>query len=179
MRRMIVAIFIFGVVLSASFVVMAEDFYVIPVKGQFTSWDKKILGSTRFQLRLDNEAVLDKETGLVWERSPSTTKTSWLLACNSCYKLEVGGRKGWRPATVEELASLIDTTNQNPALPTGHPFNNIQPLPNDYYWSSTTDIDLSGSAWVINFGAGTLHGNSKGNNNLIWCVRGGHGYDAY
>ena len=39
---------------------------------------------------------------------------------------EVGGRKGWRLPSIYELANLVDTTQQNPSLPKGHPFTNIQ-----------------------------------------------------
>ena len=34
------------------------------------AWSQKLPASARFQLVLDNAAVLDKETGLVWEKSP-------------------------------------------------------------------------------------------------------------
>ena len=40
--------------------------------------------------------------------------------------MTVGGTKGWRLPSVAELASLVDPANSNPALPTGHPFSNVQ-----------------------------------------------------
>ena len=36
------------------------------------TWSQKLPAAQRFELVLDGAAVLDKETGLVWEQSPST-----------------------------------------------------------------------------------------------------------
>src|SRR5262249_61948747 len=58
----------------------------------------------------NNEAVLDKETGLVWEQSPDSTSFAWAAAIAHCYQQDVGGRKGWRLPTVEELARLLEPT---------------------------------------------------------------------
>ena len=35
------------------------------------NWGDKLRDAYRFELVLDDAGVLDKETGLVWERSPS------------------------------------------------------------------------------------------------------------
>src|SRR4029450_13632773 len=84
------------------------------------SWDQKLPASTRFIVlsNWNNEAVLDRETGLVWEQSPSSTGVSWLGAHTSCLVLNKGGRKGWRIPTAQELVSLVDPTATNPALTT-------------------------------------------------------------
>lgn len=105
------------------------------------SWSKKINDtSKRFEIAwsslLGGSAVLDKETGLVWEQSPDTTLRPWIAAVIYAYQKEVGGRKGWRLPTVEELASLVDTSvSGSPKLPSNHPFTNVQ---SGSYWSSTT-----------------------------------------
>jgi hypothetical protein len=73
------------------------------------SWDKQIEGQSRFVVlkQWDDEAVLDKETGLVWERSPSTAAVgNWFGASNTCLGKTVGGRWGWRLPAFEELARL-------------------------------------------------------------------------
>lgn len=143
------------------------------------TWSQKITDSAaRFELVLDGAGVLDKETGLVWEQSPrSETIGSWYAACSHCYQKEIGERKGWRLPTVEELASLVDTTNINPALPTGHPFNNVQSI---YYWSSTTGASYPDSAWRVGLHYGYVYDINKSYDSYyVWCVRGGHGHDAY
>jgi len=166
-------ILVFSVVLCSS-AVIAEGFYVIPVKGQVTSWDKKISGATRFKLVLDDEAVLDKETGLVWEQAPATGTSDWGASCFACYRRTVGGRYGWRPPTVEELASLFDPSLLN--LPSGHPFTNVS---SGSFWSSTTNRNYGGANGFM-LGGGVFGGEPKNNtNSRIWCVRGGWGHDAY
>jgi hypothetical protein len=140
------------------------------------SWSKKITdASKRFETVLDGAAVLDKETGLVWEKSPDTTTRTWADAIVYAYQKTVGGRKGWRLPTVEELASLVDPTQTNPALTSGHPFTNVQSYG---YWSSTTYVHVASGAWFVDFYYGGVGGNGKGYNYDVWCVRGGHGHDA-
>ena len=84
------------------------------------AWSQKIPTSERFVLVLDGAGVLDKETGLVWDREGSTEMMNWLEAIWYCYNLDNGDRKGWRLPTVDELASLIDPLQANPALPPGY-----------------------------------------------------------
>ena len=135
------------------------------------TWSQKLPAGERFVIVLNGAAVLDKETGLVWEKSPSTTLFPWALAVGSGYNKTVGGRKGWRLPTIEELASLIDTTLSNPALPSGHPFVNVQP---NFYWSRNTDTDIIGTAWIVDLSDGTVGIVSKTVTNYYgWFVRGG------
>jgi hypothetical protein len=141
------------------------------------TWSQIIPGSERFELVMGGAAVLDKETGLVWEQSPDTTKRTWTSACSHCYQKEVANRKGWRTPTIEELASLVDNDNSPLALPTNHPFSNVQM---SFYWSSATVAGSTGYAWYVYFyGGGFVGSRVKGGSNYVWCVRGGHGHDAY
>ena len=134
-------------------------------------------GSSRFECVMDGQAVLDKETGLVWERSPDDTLRKWSAAISHCYEREVANRKGWRLPTVEELASLVDNDNSNPPLPTDHPFSNVQ---SDFYLSSTTYRNDTTSMLAIQFTGGLVQVGTKSTAyGYEWCVRGGYGYDAY
>ncbi len=143
-----------------------------------TTWEKKISISRFVVLKdLDGAAVFDKETGRVWEQSPSTATFVWDNALPHCYTLEIGGRKGWRLPTIEELASLVDTSQSNPALPAGNPFSNVQSA-GSLYSSATTDTVFSSFAWKVGFATGGVVVNGKDVANFVWCVRGGQGIDG-
>jgi len=147
----------------------------------FPSWDTQINSPGRFKVldHFADAAVLDKETGLVWEQSPDTGTRSWFDALVHCYQRTVGGRKGWRLPTIEELASLIDPNNPtgNPDLPPGHPFSNVQ---SSSYWSAATFASDTSFAWVVNLGNGVVVIDDKTHTGtlFVWCVRGGQGIDG-
>lgn len=139
------------------------------------SWDQALPASTRFVVltSLGGEAVLDRETGLVWERAPNATATLWDATTPAkCLNRTTGGRKGWRVPAIFELASLIDPTVTAPAamLPPGHPFK----LPRYVWlWSSTRDSNVSPLMWGVNTFDGTVgqyHPATAGM--MLWCVRG-------
>ena len=144
------------------------------------SWDEKLICATpkncpRF-LVLSNwssAAVLDKETGLVWERSPSTSVFSWDNAQIQCNTLTTGGRLGWHLPTLQELTSLADPT-QTFSLPPGHPFQNLQ---FSGYWSATSSASSPGAAWTVTFNGIELTITNISAPQNVWCVRGGQGVD--
>jgi hypothetical protein len=132
------------------------------------TWSQKLSAAQRFVIVLDGAAVLDKETGLVWEKSPDTAQRTWSNAVIDAYGKNVGGRKGWRLPRIEELASLAE-------LPPGHPFQNVQEEFTDRYWTSTEDADDPSSAWCVMFIDGSLLRRPKANSQFyyLWAVRGG------
>ena len=127
----------------------------------------------------NSDAVLDKQTGLVWEKSPQTTSAKWSVARHACIEKNVGGQKGWRLPSLEELASLVDPSVAPPrlALPPGHPFLAVQSA---VYWSATrVDEDPRGS-WGVHFGLG---GGATfinwAHSVQVWCVRSGMNADQH
>ena len=146
-------------------------------------WDQALPVAKRFVVMaaFNNEAVLDKNTGLVWEKSPTTTTNAWVGACHDCLNKIIGGQKGWRLPSIPELASLVDPSvaSPGPTLPLGHPFLNVQP---NIYWSATSVqgfTDQPGLAWIVTFFAGEVTSNTKTDFRHVWCVRGGMNADAY
>ncbi len=146
------------------------------------AWSKTLQCDTttcpRFELVMGGAAVLDHETGLVWEQSPNTNTYAWTNAFLVCQQRTIGNRQGWRLPTIEELQSLVDPTvaAPGPTLPSGHPFSNIQT--SNVYWSASTDASSSTYALFVNFNNGFVNNSDKGNISYVWCVRGGQGYDG-
>ena len=127
--------------------------------------------SSRFDCVMEGAAVLDKETGLVWDRAPAGKRISWGSALQRCYNRSVAGRKGWRLPNIEELTSLLDTTQNDPALPTPHPFTLTEPEPG-FYWTKTSVTINRDWAWSIFLGLGEVIPTDKEINGYSWCVRG-------
>jgi hypothetical protein len=125
---------------------------------------------------MSSAAVLDRETGLVWERSPSSTLYMWKDASAVCTFHTLGNRRGWRLPTIQELASLMDPTVPfpGPTLPAGHPFQNVAM---DNYWSANTWVEDSSYAWFVDFRDGFVKVGAKSATLRRWCVRGGQGVD--
>lgn len=149
------------------------------------SWDQSLPGSERFVRVLPTittpagEGVLDKQTGLVWEQSPQTSGTTWLLARVRCLRRGTGGQMGWRLPSIHELPSLVVPGDPAgvPDLPVGHPFSNVQ---SSSYWSATTNVGDPTSAWGVGFSNGFVPPRVKTDSGFVWCVRGGSpGPDAY
>jgi hypothetical protein len=125
-----------------------------------------------------NGTVTDNLTGLMWTLNaniyyPEDIKRSWEEALYDCTNCTEGGYIDWRLPNVKELLSLIDFSQEIPALPPGHPFNcgNAR-----RYWSSTTAASdypyFSSHAWLIHVGGFTLL-QLKDFHYYVWCVRGG------
>ncbi len=136
------------------------------------SWDQQIPTSQRFIAlsNWNNAAVLDRETGLVWERSPSSPDANWTNAQYACIFLRVANRLGWRLPTVQELASLMDQTASDPPLPPGSPFT----IALGSYWSATNYSAEANSAWIVGlYYNGGFSSATKDQGLHVWCVRGG------
>lgn len=128
--------------------------------------------SPRFRCVLaNNEAVLDRETGLVWERAPAATRHPWDQAVDfRCPVRGTGNRRGWRLPTAEELLSLLGAGG-------GHPFISVQAS----YWTSTVSvIDNTYAASVLTTPSLDAGGDAGGfefllktDTHFVWCVRGG------
>lgn len=150
---------------------------VVPAKPP--NWDKVINSPGRFKVLsgFEREAVLDKETGLVWEKTPSPAASpSWIGAVNGCYGKPVGGRNGFRLPTMSELATLLDRS-QPDGLPNGHPF----VMTPGTYWSHTSVADPANRlAFTQEFGDDHSVAGYGITESFIfyWCVRAPGGLDG-
>jgi hypothetical protein len=163
---------------------------------QIQSWDKQIAGG-RFKILgpFNNEAVLDQETGLVWERQPSALKARWspygfdefpATAHIFCNVKTIGKRLGWRLPTIQELASIMDPSQRTPSLPPGHPFILTAEQNAGQFWSSsisaTDPLTSPHSAWMVDLSVLPADDNvleaDMTDPRYYWCVRGGSGTDS-
>jgi hypothetical protein len=132
--------------------------------------------SSRFQCVLAGGGVLDRETGLVWAKSPDPNLATWSSAVTVCQASGNAGRAGWRLPTIDELRSLVDTAaSVAPFLPAGHPFTSF--VTNDAYWSATT-VNATTTAQAQQFDSKFMTTLDKSTAHRAWCVRGGQGYDG-
>lgn len=126
-----------------------------------TAWSQTLAPNARFVIlsNLSSDAVLDRETGLVWTRKTVKHSNAPGAADNICTLAEVGGRRGWRLPTSTELLSLVDTSRPQlegvPRLPVGHPF--LFPPGGDFpdsmvHWAS--DAPFAGGNVMAFFASG-------------------------
>jgi hypothetical protein len=146
-------------------------------------WARVINSPSRFEILSDfsGEAVLDNETGLVWQRTPVPGEGEPIEAPRrdafiTCAEKTIGTRKGWRLPKVEELASLVDSTQQPPSLPPNHPFTDVNPT--GLYWTASTVSTGEGLLVTFNMSQAPIDLQNVDNPNLYWCVRGGGGHDG-
>jgi hypothetical protein len=176
----LIAVGVLAVAVGVAWAVSSNGpYYAMP------AWDQKLAAAPRFVVLLDwnSQAVLDRNTGLVWEQAPAATLQNWQSASLNCINKNVGGRKGWRLPSMPELASLVDPSVAipGPTLPPGHPFTIVQPAENvgKEYWSASTEADFPLGAWAVGFLGGGVNGFNKTATFSAWCVRGGMNADAY
>ena len=176
MRQVLLALSMLGTLAVASAPAGAQisqngSYYALP------SWNQQIPADTRFIVLMDwsSAAVLDRDTGLVWERAPSTSTFLWVDAIFACRGETVGNRRSWRLASYEELTSLLDPTQSNPALPAGSPFQGIGAT--DLFWTATTDESSQTAAWFVEIASAatfqTALKTAPANLFRPWCVRTG------
>ena len=153
--------------------VVNGPYYAMP------AWDQTLPASTRFLVlsNLNGEAVLDRETGLVWERKLSDGRT-YESNYNACIQAKTGGRFGWRLPTAPELGTLFDpAVAASPGLPVGHPFLSF---PGGNVALSTSTFFTNGNNAALFYGPLPDGRNSVGIGALgltgearALCVRGG------
>jgi len=121
----------------------------------------------RFTLVLEGAGVKDNQTGHIWEQEPDRIHDVWSASVARCTTKTVGGKSGWRAPSVDELKTLIDTSQHDPALPAGHPFSNIK---SEIYWTATPDPKDDIVAWQISFFSGEPVTDQKSGTRRMWCV---------
>ena len=145
------------------------------------SWDQQLPASTRWITLTNwgNAAVLDRETGLVWQQDPGANFSEvWAVDVATCQFASSGGRNGWRLPAAEELSTLLDPTTGE--LFSGAPFNFFGvKTALASFWTATTYPGDTSDAFLVSFGSGGVAGGvgfgPKTFTAAFWCVRGYQG----
>jgi hypothetical protein len=143
-------------------------------------WDTNNPPATRFTTAFPG-AILDKNTGLVWEQAPDTTRRVWPVAPSYCANKNVGGTVGWRLPSVVELKSVQDPSLPAPFVP-GSVFTGVQSTGNPLlgaYWTASSSTEVPTNSWIVNFHDGNVFFDNRANPFYTWCVRGGMNADQY
>ena len=145
--------------------------------------------------------VTDNLTSLVWTKDANLMKTRdpgfdndltfswvnstagdgavmWQHALDYVKKLNTEnylGHNDWRLPNINELRSLIDLSQMNPALPAGHPFINVQYSSTQDWIRYLSSTSFGGGAWSVDMGSGDVSVTtvSKIAPFYVWPVRGG------
>ncbi|MBN2574403.1 MAG: DUF1566 domain-containing protein [Deltaproteobacteria bacterium] len=105
--------------------------------------------------------VLDNKTGLTWQRSPGSTTYTRSQAGLQC-------SSGWRLPSVTELATIVDVSQQSPAIDASAFPSTPYDLP---FWSATMAVPDSTTAWVVDFTNGELRTYPESAALYVRCVR--------
>ena len=132
--------------------------------------------------------VTDNLTGLIWLKNANCAdgKRNWVTALSDVKQLNTDGKMNgndcgdtsnsgshqtdWRLPNIKELQSLIDYGQSNPALPSAHPFTDVQ---SNNYWSSTTQLGRTKRGWYAPLSDGDVRYGNKTSRYYVWAVRGG------
>jgi len=115
---------------------------------------------------IGNQSVIDKATGLEWQKRDDNFLRTWNAAWSYCRDLSLGG-DGWRMPDLKELHSIVDISSKDPAV-------NDSAFPgteSTAYWSATTNAGNSSKAWWIFFQTGESGNDLKITTYAVRCVR--------
>ena len=122
---------------------------------------------SRFSVQAGGAEVLDKLTGLVWQRcslgltwsDTSCTTTGNAITYNWANALQAAKNmgNGWRVPNIKELQSVVEEACAAPAINEFH-----FPGTGGDYWTSSPYGTGGSSAWAVNFYSGGLTYANKG-----------------
>jgi len=126
------------------------------------------------RFRVEGGTVLDRMTGLRWERTPTFVASqptaelsSFARAVRYCSALIINGNASFRVPSVNELQTLVDDTNPELAIdPEVFPGASA-----DDYWSTSLLAGDPESAWFVSFSDGFSGTTALTTPKAVRCVR--------
>lgn len=153
-------------------------------------WHLSFRANPRFTDNSDG-TVTDNLTGLIWLKNANCIadnagfdndstaddgRVTWQHSLDFVRGMNAGfyncgvSQKDWRLPNFNELLSLTDPSQTDPALSSGHPFLGVAL---DSYWSSTTVEAYTQGAVVVYLNDSSVSGYDKPSDYYVWPVRAG------
>ena len=129
-----------------------------------------LIWAERFTRDVVTGVVTDSQTHLQWQDDYSDNagnikSTTWTDAIAYCEALPLDNG-GWRLPNQKELISIVDYSIDDPA---------ISPVfiktSGSIYWSSTTSVNITDTAWIVSFYDGDTGEVGKTASYNVLCVR--------
>ena len=99
--------------------------------------------------------VTDANTGLMWQQATAQgDRYRWDQALYYPTGLFLGNYSDWRLPTIEELATLIDSSRYDPAINTKYFPDTVA----SDYWSCSGCLNVAGCVMRVNFNDGAVYG---------------------
>ena len=120
-----------------------------------------------------SNVVIDNNTGLTWEKSPSSGTYTWANRATHCNELNssnYGGINTWRVPNPLELLTIVDNSRYNPA--TNSNFTNMPTENSTYLWTSKEYISNTNSAYYFSPSYGWYYYTGKSSTYKVLCVSG-------
>lgn len=141
-------------------------------RGQLADWHMPGSPSTASKFAFDYDTgtpgvVIDRVTGLVWQRAIDPGTYSWADAQTYCSSLDLGQQTDWRLPTQIELISILDDSRFEPAIdPQAFP----ETSPSGF-WTASVDTSDATRAVHIDFGRGVMATAVRSTGFHVRCLR--------
>ena len=140
--------------------------YVRAVRGE-GDWNQGLIDN-------NDGTVTDPTTGLMWQKGSSPARYVWEDALVYAENLSLAGYDDWRLPNRNELHSLVDYSQENPAIDPLLADDTKSSWGGPRYWSSTTNAEHANRVWSADFYQGRFDkSTSKITRGYVRAVRAG------
>ncbi len=113
------------------------------------------------------EVVVDRTTGLMWQRISPNKFFTFAEAQQQCDQLSLAGFHDWRLPSRIELVSILDTRRTQPSIDTA----TFPETQSDWFWTSSLSADNPRAVWYVYFYLGYPKTDDITNQFSVRCVR--------
>lgn len=114
--------------------------------------------------------VTDTVSGLMWQKT-TAEKRPWSTALIYCEDLMLAGYDDWRLPNRNELQSIVNYNNSNPAIDPDM-FPEVDAMTDtEKFWTASTHVRNPENAWIVAFDSGGLSYDNKSASLHVRAVR--------